>query len=201
MKNKFLKLTAFLLLFALYLLPPTTATAQPTDGVSVTVNGQQAQRHGNAFSMLSACGQQQAVIQVTAGSPATIKINGVTQNPRTVNLTVYGNNIINITVTPQGGSAQSYTLTINKPIPFGQIMVTRWGKTLAVNNNPANNGGFTFSSYKWFRNGELISTDGYILIDININSADIYYAEMVDTNVAGIIRSCPGYISEAYAPQ
>ena len=101
MKTNSLKFTTILLLLGLLSM---AASALPTDGVSLTVNGKAAQRAGNSFSMLSACSQNQAVIEVTAEPLATIQINGVTQNPATVNLAAYGNNTVNITVTPQGGS-------------------------------------------------------------------------------------------------
>ena len=182
--------TTFFLLFALL---PIAAAAQFTDGVSLTVNGQAAQRAGNNFSMLSACGQNQAVINVTAEQGATVGINGVMQNPATLNLPDYGDNIIAISVTPQGGSAQNYTLIVNKPIPFDQIILMRWHNTFTIINNPANNGGYTFTSFKWFRNGLQISADQSWSAGPNgelLNPADIYYVEVIDNSVNGIIRTC-----------
>jgi hypothetical protein len=187
MKTKHILLSAFCLLL------PIVLTAQFTDGVSITVNGQKAQRQGNSFSMLAACGPQQAGINVTAGQGATVKINGTTQSTATVNLPAYGNNIINVTVTPQSGSAQSYTLTVNKPVPFSQIVIMRWNNTLTVINNPANNGGYTFNSFKWFRNGVQFSTGQSISAGPNgelLNPADVYYVEVTAIGVAGVIRSC-----------
>jgi hypothetical protein len=42
-------------------------------------------------------------------------------------------------------------------LPFDQIVKMRWNNTLTVINNPANNGGYRFTSYKWYRNNEKIS--------------------------------------------
>jgi len=39
------------------------------------------------------------------------------------------------------------------------LVLTRWeglGEVLVVNNNPATNGGYTFTSYQWYKNGEMI---------------------------------------------
>ena len=190
MKTIGLKHLTILLLLGLL---PMAALAQFTDGVSLTVNGQKAQRAGNSFSMLSACGQNQAVIEVTAEPLATVKINNITQNPATVNLAAYGNNTVNITVTPQGGSPQNYTLIVNKPIPFHQIVVFEWVDFPTVNCNTATNGGYTFVAFKWFCNGIQIGTKPYVQIGTFGDPAtNIYYVEMTSSNSAtGIIRTCP----------
>ena len=187
MKTTGLKLIIVLLLLGLLHI---TASALPTDGVSLTVNGKTVQRAGNSFSMLSACSQNQAVIEVTAGPLATIQINGVAQNPATVNLAVYGNNTVNIMVTPQGGNPQNYTLIVNKPIPFHSIVEQRWNDVLVVNNNPANNGGYSFTSFKFFRNGLLVGTGQNWTNDGPLNPSDVFYVEMTANNVSGVIRSC-----------
>ena len=36
------------------------------------------------------------------------------------------------------------------------LVVQRWDDVVVVNNNPDNNGGYTFTSYQWYKNGELI---------------------------------------------
>jgi len=182
------KITALLLICALCLFLPRVALTQ-TETVSITVNGETAQCDGSNFSMLSACGQQQAVIVVTAETQATVKINGITQNPATISLPNYGNNIITVTVTPQNSIPQNYTLIVNKPVPYYQIVVFEFPDVPSINNNPANNGGFTFTSFKWFRNGVLIGTKQYFNNGGPLNPADIYYVEAIDVS-AGVIRTC-----------
>ena len=39
-------------------------------------------------------------------------------------------------------------------IPFFNVVVMRWNNSLTVINNPANNGGYTFVEYQWYRNGQ-----------------------------------------------
>jgi len=36
------------------------------------------------------------------------------------------------------------------------LVLQRWDDVVVVNNNPDNNGGYTFTSYQWYRDGELI---------------------------------------------
>jgi hypothetical protein len=36
------------------------------------------------------------------------------------------------------------------------LVVQRWDDVVVVNNNPDNNGGYKFTSYQWYKNGELI---------------------------------------------
>jgi hypothetical protein len=183
----------FLILGLCGLLSAGRATAHFTDGVSLTVNGQTAQRAGNTFSILSACGQNQAIINVTAPPSAIIMINGMAGSTATVNIPAYGDNTIAITVTPPSSSPQSYTLVVNKPILYHPIVEQRWDDVLVVNNNPANNGGYSFTSYKWFRNGIQISADQSISAGPNgelLNPTDVYYVEMISNTVIGIMRTC-----------
>jgi len=76
-------------------------------------------------------------------------------------------------------------------VPFVQIVITRWNNTLTVINNPANNGGYTFVSYKWFRNGTQFATGQSWSAGENgerINASDRFYVEAV-TNNGRTVRS------------
>ncbi len=45
------------------------------------------------------------------------------------------------------------TLLIETPIPFEAIAGQKWNNVIFINNNSFTNGGYEFSDYKWFRNG------------------------------------------------
>jgi CxxC motif-containing protein len=136
-----------------------TVLSISTEITSVDVNGLPAVRDGNDYCILAACGENTAIISVAADANAAIKINGVEQNPYTYTLANYGKNVVTVIVTVQNGNTETYTVTIDKPIPFDQIVQIRWNNTLTVINNPANNGGYTFTRHKWSRNGGKIGTD------------------------------------------
>jgi hypothetical protein len=103
------------------------------------------------------------------------------------------------TVTSQDGTThKTYTLTIERRFPFGQIVQMRWNNTLTVINNPANNGGYTFTSYKWFRNGQEIGAgqswsagkDGE-----KLNPTDIYYVVVTANGITGEMRTCESSVT------
>ncbi|MCL2767050.1 MAG: T9SS type A sorting domain-containing protein, partial [Peptococcaceae bacterium] len=76
-------------------------------------------------------------------------------------------------------------------VPFFQIVIMRWNNTLTVINNPANNGGFTFVSYQWYRNGQMEGTDQSWSAGSQgelINPEDIFYVEAV-TNDGRRVRT------------
>jgi hypothetical protein len=72
-------------------------------------------------------------------------------------------------------------LTIDKLIPFNRIVKMRWNNTLTVINNRANNGGYTFVSYKWTRNGQSAGTGQSWSAGANgerISETDVFSLEM-----------------------
>jgi hypothetical protein len=157
----------------------------------ITVNGNPAQSEGDNFKIVAPCGINSVTLDITADPLCTVIVEG--GNP--VNLSD-GDNNINITVTAPGSNEQTYLLTIIKPIPFEKFVKVRWNNTLAVINNPATNGGYTFNSYKWYRNGELLTTNQWWSAgdeDEILNPEDIFYVEATGTHTSGIsktLRSC-----------
>jgi hypothetical protein len=64
------------------------------------------------------------------------------------------------------------------------LIVTRWegiGEVLVVNNNPANNGGYKFTAYQWYKNDELIpgATQQYYQDPNGVNGT--YYVRLTGT--------------------
>jgi len=167
--------------------------------ITVTVDGHTAVRSGNSFSV-AACSSNATTITVEPADPhATVEINGVAQNPLAINLpATYGSYSITIKVTAQNGiNTQDYTLTMHEPLAFDRIVKVRWDNTLAVNNNPTNNGGHTFISYKWFRNGQEVGTQQWLSAGIAgelLNPADEYSVEAI-TITGDTIRTCPAHIT------
>ena len=56
-----------------------------------------------------------------------------------------------------------YPIIVRKPVADTEFtdgtvpfMMQRWDDVVVINNNPATNGGHTFVSYQWYKNGELI---------------------------------------------
>jgi hypothetical protein len=157
------------------------------DGVSVMVDGRVVQRSSNRFFVLLDGEQSQVNVTVVAPTSA-IKIENITQSSAIIDLLAYGNNNVDITITPQGESPQFYTLNIIRPISFEQVAVLVGGSVLVVLDPP----GKTFTTFRWFRNGQLIGTDRVLFAGTNgeqFNPNDVYYVELTAEGVDGAIPS------------
>jgi M6 family metalloprotease-like protein len=104
-----------------------------------------------------------------------------------------------VTFTVHNGSqSKTYTLTVERRFPFKKIVKVRWNNTLTVINNPAINGGYTFTAYSWYRNDVRIGNgqswtendDGE-----SIDPNDVYYVELTAKGFAGTLRSCESSVS------
>jgi hypothetical protein len=164
---------------------------------NILVDGKSADRDDNQFFIVSECGRNQAEITVICDSHAEATINGTAQNPCMVPLPDYGSNYFNIIVTAQNGDSKSYPLTIYKEIPFDNVVIMRWNNTLTVINNSANNGGFRFTSFKWFRNDREISTEQSWSINSNgewLDPEDEFYVELTTEGYSEVLRTCKSKI-------
>jgi len=174
-----------------------TVSAAAAAQVDILVNNRPTTRAGNNFSVFAACGESRVTINVMVfGQPnATVYINGVAQNPLSIDLPNYGDNRFTVTVRAPGGD-QNYTLTVNRLVPWEQLVVMRWDNTLSIINNPENNGGFSFTSYRWFRNGQQFNTAQWWSAGPNGEFLDtIFEYEAEATTAGGItLRTCPTII-------
>ena len=165
---------------------------------NVLIDGKNAKREDDQFFAEAECGANYAEVRVICDSSATVKINGIEQNPCTVALPDYGENRIAIIVTAQNGNSKTYTLTINKKMLFEQVVKMRWNNTLTVINNPANNGGFRFTSYTWYRNDREISREQSWSLNSNgewINPADEFHVILTAEGYSGFLQTCKSKIS------
>lgn len=91
-----------------------------------------------------------------------------------------------------------YSLSVEKYFDFDDIVVQRWNNTLAVNNNSSTNGGYTFTSYKWYKNGQQVSTKQYYTAGRNkedvLDTSAEYYVEVM-TNEGYAFRTCASTVA------
>ena len=96
-----------------------------------------------------------------------------------------------------------YDIIVRRPVfssdfsdgstPF---MMQRWDDVVIINNNPATNGGHTFVSYQWYRNGELIPGAIYKNYQEEGGLNGFYSIEVVSKEADGSIvtyRTCEQY--------
>ena len=98
-----------------------------------------------------------------------------------------------------GGNPKEYTLEVEKRFS-PDIFVQRWADVLAINNNSATNGGYTFTDYQWYRNGAPISgaTKGYIQ-ELGGLSKSADYTVVLTTQLHDEISTCPAEITNTTA--
>jgi uncharacterized repeat protein (TIGR02543 family) len=154
--------------------------------------------------------QKQYTITASAGSGGGISPSGI----RTIN---HGSSQT-FTFTPNSGyeinqvlvdgvnntfavSARNYTfsnVTANHTISvsfkqscISNIVVQVWDDVLSVVNNPANNGGYTFTSYQWQKNGMDIPGEISGNLYVPDPDGDSYYSVLLTTSNGQHLQTCP----------
>ena len=150
----------------------------------VVVDGKNAARIGNSFSILAECGANSVDVVITSDAlNATASINGIQQNQHSVDLPKYGDNIIQIVITAQYGNTETYLLTVHRSVPVDVAFYNRFADVLTV---PATIAGIdgTVSSVEWYHNGVRLDRDpakGYL----EMTGAGAYHALL-----NGSVRTC-----------
>ena len=124
----------------------------------IIINDEEASRNGDIFTKNISCDANSIRITVeTENKQANVFINGERQTGAvTIAMSKYGDSYIPVTVTVNGAS-KTYTLKVNIPVhQYENFVEMRWNNTLTVINNPNENGGYRFRTYRWYRNGELV---------------------------------------------
>jgi len=116
-------------------------------------------------------------------------------------LILYANTPLVVTVTSIDGQSKPYTFRAEKRLP-SDIFIQRWHDVLAINNNFTTNGGYNFTAYEWYKNGEKMSgnTKGYIQEPGGL-SRTAEYTAIVTTQQRDQLGICPAKISNMPAPK
>ena len=154
----------------------------------------------------------QRTITATAGSGGTVSPSGTTtvscggsQTFTFIPNTSYEINQVLVDGTNNAAavSAGSYTftnVTSNHTISVGfasaclsNIVVQVWDDVLSVINNPANNGGYTFIKYQWFKNGVEIpgETGGNLYLVNDADRTKAQYTCRVTASNNQVLQTCP----------
>ncbi|KUJ63483.1 hypothetical protein AR687_01990 [Flavobacteriaceae bacterium CRH] len=104
-----------------------------------------------------------------------------------------------VTVTSEDGSTTAnYSIKIEKPFGFFDIVRQKFNNVLLVNNNPLTNGGYEFVAYQWFKNGVLVGTGQYYTAGNesgNILDVSAVYTVKMTTKDGKVLQTCGGTIS------
>jgi hypothetical protein len=147
--------------------------------LGIIANGNEITVTGNTIEYAAPCGETSFALDLQASPNSIISIDGEEY--------VAGQSIefagktatANIQVTAEtGGTVSNYILNINAPLNDGRLYYKRWDDVLAINRNPANNGGYNVSEIRWYRqDGAPAGNEGYITIPQGSTASD-YYAEI-----------------------
>jgi hypothetical protein len=127
---------------------------------------------------------------------AQVSYNNIPGNPFTVEIPI-GVHTIYYKVS-SGTNTQEYPIEIAKPFKFDDVVQMRWNNTLAVINNPANNGGFHFTSFAWYGNGRLITTKQSFSAGNTGQTIDpgiLYHVALTAEEYVGALTTCPSAVT------
>ncbi|TDO73284.1 putative secreted protein (Por secretion system target) [Flavobacterium chryseum] len=105
----------------------------------------------------------------------------------------------NVTITSEDGSSTAnYTIKVEKPFGFFDIVRQKFNNVLLVNNNPLTNGGYEFVSYQWFKNGVLVGTGQYYTAGNesgNVLDTSAVYSVKMTTKDGKVLQTCGATIA------
>ena len=142
------------------------------------------------------CGNNKTRLQIIINTPEYATLwNGTTPISDKKILFENNNKAFNKDITfqikAQDGTSKAYTLNVQKYFAFKDIVIQD-NDILTVDNNPSTNGGFTFKSYKWFKNGTLVGSEQTYTESTYEASAN--YSVEVITTEDEILRTCSATI-------
>ena len=95
-------------------------------------------------------------------------------------------------IAQDGVTSTKHRIIIERYFSFNDIVINRWDIALTAINNPVNNGGYNFLTYKWYRDNQLIGTSQSYSSEEKINGT--FYLE-VTTDKGELLRTCDETIS------
>ena len=157
--------------------------------LGIKINGENREIKGNEFIHRIECGLDDEM------AFAEIIIGPYSSSDPGSPVILYANKPQAITVTTDDGNkTKTYTFLAEKLIP-SDIFIQRWSDVLAINNNFTTNGGYIFTEYEWYRNGnKLPVTQGYIQTGENSKAI---FTVVLTTHEGNKIGTCPAIINSS----
>ncbi|MDR1153243.1 MAG: InlB B-repeat-containing protein, partial [Bacteroidales bacterium] len=127
---------------------------------------------------LTECGKTSVILNLSVSPGAGVRVNGEAYSSSGHEIDLNGSASLTVPIVLEAGdTGREYALKILSPINSGDLYYQRWDDVLAINVNPATNGGYTVSGIRWYRDdGTPLGSGSYI--EIPAGSASAYYAEV-----------------------
>jgi uncharacterized repeat protein (TIGR02543 family) len=135
------------------------------------------------------CGESSISLDLEASSQANVTVNSKPYAPE-MGIALEGDlTSVNIRIESESGdNIKNYTLKIAAPLN-SSLYYQRWDDVIAVNRNPATNGGYNVSEIRWYKHGTSIGAGEFIQLQ-NTESANDYYAEVNIVETGAWHRVC-----------
>jgi hypothetical protein len=152
----------------------------------------------NILRYTAACGERNVKVEfISSGATVTLTLNGNTYpNGTTLPLTS-DKTVIEIavrTISEQSTYLLNVIQSLGETTP---LYIQRWGSTLALINNPANNGGYIFDDFRWYHIDDsytIIGTNPFIVCNDNCNA---YYIRAHNSATGEWHDICPHVANNA----
>jgi hypothetical protein len=103
-----------------------------------------------------------------------------------------------IVTAENGRTSRTFNITVERRFQFDAIVEQKYNNVLVVNNNPGNNGGYSFVAYEWFKNGRMVGTEQFFSEGDNatdvLDPTALYYVRMT-TTTGEVLQTCVSTIS------
>jgi hypothetical protein len=120
------------------------------------------------------CGEDVVTIEIAASDSARIFVNGAEHDAVSSVMLTGQSTVIAIAVESASGvTVNEYQLTVSAPLSDARLYFQRWDNVLAINHNPATNGGYTVTGVRWYKNDELVSNEQFIRYDGGAYRAEV----------------------------
>ncbi|WP_313138475.1 T9SS type A sorting domain-containing protein [Myroides sp.] len=145
---------------------------EAADIVELSINEQVFKNPTNKITYILPCGEKYARIEFNELSAGAF----ITNNIKEEYLLHYaGTFTIPVTVKSESQTlTREYTIELIRPVPFEKVAIMKPDNSFVINMNSATNGGFNFTSFNWYRDDMLVSTNNYYVAgaysDINNNN-------------------------------
>ena len=162
----------------------------------LVINGETISNLSEQISYLASCNETSLDVNITATGTLTITVGGTAYSQGS--LIPFSGDKTEVGIKIQAsGETLNYKIIASRALgsATAPMYIKRWGNTLAVVNNPANNGGYKFSEFRWFNNGNLTeNTKGYIVL--NGQPESNYAAEVLCVSTNAWHKLCPNYAGD-----
>ncbi len=104
---------------------------------------------------------------------------------------IYNENIL--VLSADSSKTRTYQIVIEKRFNFDDIVIQKYNNVLLVNNNSETNGGYHFTSFNWYKDGQLIGTGQYYSAGDNASDQldlDAEYAVEMITDDDDVLKTC-----------